>query len=98
MERKPTLLDFMMSFTDSPFWNTLTFMHTNHLTMPSNFAFLLGSNYTLRVRYSLNSVANPVHLKSFPNALLLAHGNEHELLHQSCSPSGVNVPFLTVPM
>lgn len=80
----PNLLDFTVAFTDSPFWSSLTFMHTN----PSNLALLFGSSYTQRINSSLNPVANPFYLQPLPNALLLAHVNEHALLHQSSGPSG----------
>lgn len=59
-------------------------MHTN----PSNLALLFGSSYTQRINSSLNPVANPFYLQPLPNALLLAHVNEHALLHQSSGPSG----------
>lgn len=58
----PKLLDFTASFTDSPFWSSLTFMRTN----PSNLALLFGSNYTQRINSSLNLVANPFHLRPLP--------------------------------
>lgn len=66
MERMPNLLDVTVSFTDSPFWSSLTFMHTN----PSNLALLFGSNYIQRINSSLNSVANPFHLQPLPQCLI----------------------------
>lgn len=88
-ERMPNLLDFTASFTDSPFWSSLTFMHHNL----SNLALLFGSNYTQRINSSLNPVTNPFPLQPLPSALLLAHSNEHTLLQRN-SVHQVNIPPL----
>lgn len=93
MERMPNLLDFTASFTDLPFWSSLTFMHSN----PSKLALLFGSNYTQRINSSLNPVTNPFPLQPLPSALLLARRNEHTLLRQSSVPL-VNIPCLRMAM
>lgn len=69
MERMPNLLDFTVSFTYSPFWSSLPFMHTN----PPNLVLLFACNYIPRTNSSLNPAANPFHLLPFPS--VLAHVN-----------------------
>lgn len=71
MERIPNLLDFTVSFTYSPFWSFLAFMHTN----PPNLVLLFAHNYIQRTNFSLNPAANPFHLQPLPSVLLLAHVN-----------------------
>lgn len=77
MERVPNLLDFTESFTYSPFWSSLTFMHTN----PPNLVLLFPLNHIPRTNSSLNPAANPFHLQPLPNLLLLAHITS--LLHET---------------